>query len=77
MIPDEGPANGGSHGPYRQSERKEIYKTHIEELLTSGAAYYAFDSSEALSTAREEAEKKGETFVTEVTIECNSKTVLR
>ncbi len=62
MIPDEGPANGGSHGPYRQSERKGIYKSHIEELLTSGAAYYAFDSSEALSTAREEAEKKGETF---------------
>ena len=32
MIPDEGPSNGGSHGPYRQSERKEIYKRHIKSF---------------------------------------------
>ena len=62
MVPDEGPSNGGSYGPYRQSERKAIYKKHIDQLLESGAAYFAFDSTDALNTARTEAEQKGETF---------------
>jgi len=62
MDPDEGPKNGGAFGPYRQSERKDIYAEHIQDLLRNGAAYYAFDSAERLNKERKEAEKKGETF---------------
>jgi glutamyl-tRNA synthetase len=62
IVPDEGPNNGGSFGPYRQSERKDIYHQYIEELIKKGKAYYAFDSNEELSQARNKAESKGETF---------------
>jgi glutamyl-tRNA synthetase len=62
MVPDEGPKNGGAFGPYRQSERSSIYKEHVNLLLEKGAAYYAFDSSEELNAAREQAEKNKETF---------------
>ena len=62
MYPDEGPKNGGEFGPYRQSERKNIYAKHIQNLLKKGAAYYAFDKAEHLNEERREAEKKGETF---------------
>ena len=58
MLPDEGPKNGGKYGPYRQSERKNIYAEHIKTLLKSGAAYYAFDKAERLNKERKEAEKK-------------------
>ena len=49
MIPDEGPKSGGNYGPYRQSERKAIYKEYIEKLIERGGAYYAFDSNEELA----------------------------
>jgi len=62
MIPDEGPAIGGRFGPYRQSERKAIYKKYIEELIQKGGAYYAFDTAESLQQARQESEKSGESF---------------
>lgn len=62
MVPDEGPSNGGNYGPYRQSERKELYQKYIEQLLANGAAYYSFDTPEELENARKESEKKGETF---------------
>ncbi len=62
MIPDEGPANGGNFGPYRQSERKAIYKKYIDELIKKGGAYYAFDSADSLKEARNKSEKSGETF---------------
>ncbi len=62
MVPDEGPVNGGAYGPYRQSERTSIYKKHIDQLIASGTAYYAFDLTDTLDTSRKEAEKKGETF---------------
>src|SRR6056300_793438 len=52
MVPDEGPYNGGEFGPYRQSERKSIYLEYIRVLLENEKAYYAFDSTEELSTAR-------------------------
>ena len=48
IKPDEGPNKGGSFGPYRQSERKKIYKEHIDKLVRLGAAYYAFDSEDQL-----------------------------
>lgn len=62
MVPDEGPYNGGEFGPYRQSERKSIYLEYIRVLLENEKAYYAFDSTEELSTARTEAEQKGHAF---------------
>jgi glutamyl-tRNA synthetase len=62
MVPDEGPFNGGSLGPYRQSERKSIYLEYIQILLAKGKAYYAFDSTDELSAARSLAELQGETF---------------
>ncbi len=62
MIPDEGPKNGGNYGPYRQSDRKSIYKKYVTVLLQKGLAYYAFDEEESLKIARSEAEKIGKTF---------------
>jgi glutamyl-tRNA synthetase len=51
---DEGPHIGGSYGPYKQSERKEIYRKYYKELIDSGKAYYAFDTSEEIEKARNE-----------------------
>ena len=61
---DEGVNKGGDYGPYTQSERKAIYKQYAEQLITSGHAYYAFDTSEELSVKRAafEAEKKTFTY---------------
>lgn len=50
---DEGVSFGGDKGPYRQSERRHIYKQYVQELLDSGKAYIAFDTPEELSAARE------------------------
>ena len=60
---DEGPGKNEKFGPYRQSERKEIYKKYAEILLESGWAYYAFDTSETLDLLRKEHEEKGKTFI--------------
>ncbi len=61
---DEGVTKGGPHGPYKQSERKTIYKQYAGQLVKSGHAYYAFDTSEELSAKRAafEAEKKTFTY---------------
>lgn len=53
LIPDEGPGFGGDFGPYRQSERKALYKTYVYQLIDEGKAYYAFDTPEELDTFRE------------------------
>ena len=53
MEINEGPKNGGEYGPYRQSERKESYREFAEQLVSSGHAYYAFDTSEELTAMRE------------------------
>ncbi len=58
---DEGPDVGGPHGPYRQSERAEIYREHVERLLESGHAYYSFLTPEELDTLRAELRAKGGT----------------
>jgi len=63
ITPDEGPGLGGEHGPYRQSERKEIYKEYAEKLIFSGDAYYAFDTPDELDALRKEYESRKETFV--------------
>jgi len=49
---DEGVSFGGSHGPYRQSERKEIYREYVDKLLKAGKAYVAFDTPDELEAKR-------------------------
>ena len=52
LEPDESPLHGGSYAPYRQSERKEIYRKYAEQLVNDGHAYYAFDTPEDLEKMR-------------------------
>ncbi len=52
LTPDESPVNGGEYAPYRQSERKAIYCKYAEQLVASGNAYYAFDTTEELQEQR-------------------------
>jgi glutamyl-tRNA synthetase len=52
LEPDESSKHGGPHGPYRQSERKSIYKKYADELVQKGFAYYAFDTPEELDAMR-------------------------
>ena len=59
---DEGVVEGGKHAPYRQSERRAIYKQYADQLVASGNAYYAFDAPEVLDAMRKEYEAKKETF---------------
>ena len=59
---DEGPGTESPWGPYRQSERKDIYQNYIQKLIEKGKAYYAFDSKEALELERGKAEAKKEAF---------------
>ena len=51
---DEGVSFGGDHGPYRQSERRDIYKKYVKQLLDAGKAYIAFDTPEELDAKRAE-----------------------
>jgi len=60
---DEGPGKNEKFGPYRQSERKDLYKAYAEELIASGNAYYAFDTAESLDAHRKEHEAEGKTFI--------------
>ena len=72
IYPDEGVDAEGNivevaserhpHAPYRQSQRRVIYRKYAEELIEKGYAYYAFDTSEDLDRLRKEAEAKGDTF---------------
>lgn len=59
MRPDEGPEQGGEYGPYRQSERKSMYKQYVDQLVAAGAAYYAFDTAEDLDEMRERMKAAG------------------
>ena len=73
IIPDEGvdadgkvvetPSERHPHAPYRQSQRRAIYRKYAEELIEKGYAYYAFDSAEELEARRAEAEAAGQTFI--------------
>ena len=63
LVPDEGPGSlGGDYGPYRQSERKAMYRQYAEQLVASGNAYYAFDTPEELESLRKEAEAGKKVF---------------
>ena len=73
IIPDEGvdaeghvvetPSVRHPHAPYRQSQRRSIYRKYAEQLVESGNAYYAFDTPEELAARRAEAEGAGQTFI--------------
>lgn len=56
---DEGPDKGGDYGPYRQSERKEIYQKYIDQLIDEGKAYYSYKTEEELEEQREEQRAAG------------------
>ncbi len=60
---DEGPGKDKGYGPYRQSERKHLYKKYALELVEKGKAYYAFDTPDALDQHRKNHEDKGKTFI--------------
>lgn len=60
---DEGVHVGGDYGPYRQSDRKEIYKQYADLLVKGGHAYYAFDTADELGTLRKQFEEKKKTFI--------------
>jgi len=59
LIPDEGPKTGGDFGPYKQSERLDIYKKHIQELIEHKKAYYCFCTQERLNNLREKQKQEG------------------
>jgi glutamyl-tRNA synthetase len=63
ISPDETIGKNEKFGPYRQSDRKEIYKQYADELIQSGWAYYAFDTPEKLDELRKQAETEGKTFI--------------
>ncbi len=56
---DEGPGTAGRYGPYRQSERLDIYKKYVAQLLDRGQAYYAFDTKEELEAMRQREANQG------------------
>ncbi|WP_378180140.1 glutamate--tRNA ligase [Aquimarina sp. SS2-1] len=60
---DEGPGKDGGFGPYRQSERKHLYKQYAEQLIQNGHAYYAFDTADELDAHRKHYESEGKTFI--------------
>jgi glutamyl-tRNA synthetase len=63
ISPDETIGKNEKFGPYRQSDRKEMYKQYADELIQSGWAYYAFDTPEKLDELRKQAETEGKTFI--------------
>jgi glutamyl-tRNA synthetase len=63
IAPSETVGKNEKFGPYRQSERKPLYKQYADQLINSGNAYYAFDTAEALDSHRKQHEEKGKTFI--------------
>jgi len=63
IAPDETVGKNEKFGPYRQSDRKEIYKQYADQLIENGWAYYAFDTAEKLDELRKTAEANKETFI--------------
>lgn len=63
IAPDETVGKNEKFGPYRQSERKPLYKKYADQLIENGWAYYAFDTSKKLTELRDAAETEGKTFI--------------
>jgi len=68
IAPEETVGKNEKFGPYRQSDRKELYQQYSDQLINSGWAYYAFDTPEALDALRKEQEVEGKTFIYNHTI---------
>jgi glutamyl-tRNA synthetase len=68
ISPEETVGKNEKFGPYRQSDRKNLYQTYADQLINSGWAYYAFDTPEALDALRKEQEAEGKTFIYNHTI---------
>jgi glutamyl-tRNA synthetase len=68
IAPEETVGKNEKFGPYRQSDRKDLYQTYADQLINSGWAYYAFDTPEALDALRKEQEAEGKTFIYNHTI---------
>ncbi len=77
IMPNEGVGVGGPHAPYRQSERKAIYRQYAEQLVHSGHAYYAFDTPEELDALRKEQETQGKAFTYNYHVRTSLNTSLR
>jgi glutamyl-tRNA synthetase len=60
IEPAEGPDQGGEFGPYRQSERKELYKEYIAQLISNQSAYYAFDTPEEIEAMKVKKQAEGQ-----------------
>jgi glutamyl-tRNA synthetase len=63
IAPSETIGKNEKFGPYRQSERKHLYKQYADQLVASGNAYYAFDTAESLDFHRKQHEEQGKTFI--------------
>lgn len=63
ISPSETVGKNEKFGPYRQSERKHLYKKYADQLIATGWAYYAFDTPEALDLHRKQHEEQGKTFI--------------
>ncbi len=63
IAPSETVGKNEKFGPYRQSERKALYKQYADQLINSGWAYYAFDTAEAIDAHRKQHEEQGKTFI--------------
>ena len=63
ISPSETVGKNEKFGPYRQSERKDLYQQYAKRLIQSGWAYYAFDTAEALDAHRKQHEAEGKTFI--------------
>jgi glutamyl-tRNA synthetase len=63
IAPDETVGKNEKFGPYRQSERKQLYQKYADLLINSGNAYYAFDTAESLDLHRKQHEEQGKTFI--------------
>ena len=70
---DEGVHIGGPYGPYRQSDRKPMYKQYADQLIQDGWAYYAFDKPEELEAKRKEYEAQKKTFQ----YDCNTRSMMQ
>ena len=71
IVVDEGIKEGGNYVPYRQSDRKDLFRQYADTLVDKGDAYYAFDTPEQLEKLRTDSEKKGNTFLYNASVRNN------
>ncbi|MFA4863577.1 MAG: glutamate--tRNA ligase, partial [Bacteroidales bacterium] len=76
ILFDEGVHVGGPFAPYRQSDRKDIYRKYADELIRNGHAYYCFDAAEELDARRKEAEKEKHVFTYDASVRMGMKNSL-